>query len=83
MYIIEYEEIDKINIERFEEFREGFIYISKRPQILEALKANNHELVNQMIDKYTGAFDIEYTNSTGEYYLALKNESKLLNHKLC
>ncbi|NFH45697.1 hypothetical protein FC976_00325 [Clostridium sporogenes] len=63
-------------VKSIDTFREEFIYTSKRPQIVEALKTNNHRLVNQMIEKYTGAFDEKYARVIGEYYVNLKNQDK-------
>lgn len=68
---------DEVNIvESIEKFREEYIYISNRPQIIEALKSNKHNEVNEMVDKYTGAFDKEYAKIIGKYYLSLENEKK-------
>ena len=68
---------DEANIVKYiDEFREEFTYTSQRYQVLEALKSKKHKVVNEMIGKYTGAFDIEYAKMISEYYLSLKNESK-------
>lgn len=73
----EYLSDDEVNIVKYiDEFREEFIYTSQRPQVIEALRLKNHKAVNVMIEKYTGAFDIEYAKMIGEYYISLKNENK-------
>ena len=63
-------------VESIKRFRKDIIYISQRPQIINALRNRDLKTVREVFERYTGAFDKDYAKIVVEYYFSLNNNEK-------
>lgn len=63
-------------VESISNFRKEIVYTSQRPQIIDALRNRNSKVVQEIFERYTGAFDKDYAKIVVEYYFTLPNNEK-------